>query len=703
MTKHDDGIDKSDFDDVLNSDMVEGGEDEEISFAQQIKQDFSISITCDRKLTQEAADLIKLDYKNPIDGDPFMKITPYGRQQYFGCYVPEEYIITQNGVWWMQQKRDMRTGEMIDIPVKVCNSRFLPTGQFTSSDGTHIVELTFVNDELKFESLRVPLNATQGIKEWKDIIRKNNYSNLFITDNELKMVIDYIHMARMANLHEGGTAFKRGEVFTQTGWANKECTKFVLGNKMITKDIYGNIETQNAVFMDERNIGFEEKLIMRGTVKGWADAISSIVKNPIFRFKLYYDVATILLAPLGVSNSAFGLVGDTSIGKTFTLQCSTSMFGNPNAKGEGLIISGDISLTALNAYLTTLSDLPAPVDEITVMRDDTKKALTYAIGNGSESLRGTKEGDLRSHKKIRTNVTLTGEVDITSEFANNGANVRAFSCKSKPLPEMDPDRIDAIRKGILANYGHILPRVIVKFYKHQDEIANWYNFAVARLRNTTEDNIMRRKAEYFAAAEAGGVLLEKVFQDIGLPPEKTQTIIDEMWKSFVLETPDTPLGIKALTVAYHWAISHPANFLRGMQQPSEKNPAPIFGFFTYPPYKHDGEYEFIDFVPAELEKFLKDRGFENPKQILGYWRDHHISQGNTNKQSKGKFELTSKVGHYYAYGKAAENRKVVHVKMSKIKEFIESMDEDEKFDDASIDAYAHSILDDDFDGFDTPY
>jgi hypothetical protein len=636
-----------------------------------------------------------------------MRVTPYGRQQYFGCYVPEEYIITSNGVWWMQQKRILRGSgdDIIDVPIKVCNTRVMPTGQFTNSEGMHIVELTFVNDDLKIERLRIPLNATQGTKEWKDIIRKNNYSSLFITDNELKSVIDYICAARMANLHEGGTAFKRGEVFTHTGWADKDCKKFVLGNTMIVEDAYGNITTQDAIFMDERNIGFEEKLQPHGTLEDWVKAISPIVKNNIFRFKMYYDAATIVLAYLGVSNSAFGLVGDTSIGKTFTLQCSTSMFGNPNAKGDGLIISGDISLTALNAMLTTLIDLPAPIDEITVMKEETKKALTYAIGNGAESLRGTKEGDLRSHKKIRTNVTLTGEVDITSEFANNGANVRAFSCKQKPLPDMDPNKIDEIRAGILANYGHVLPRLIYKFFENRSKLQGWYSFAIERLRKTTDDNIMKRKAEYFAAAEVGGHLLELVFKDIGISPMKQQTIIDEMWSEFVLDMPDTPLAVKALREAYHWAMSHPANFLRGMQQPAEKNPAPIFGFFTYPPYKKDGEYEFIDFVPSELEKFLRDRGYDNPKQIIGYWRDKHISHGNSNKSCKNKFELVSKVKHYYAYGKAAEDRKVVHVRMSKIKEYIETIEDDEQLNDKTIDTYVYEdpFSDPDFDPFENPY
>ena len=51
------------------------------------------------------------------------------------------------------------------------------------------------------------------------------------------------------------------------------------------------------------------------------------------------------------------------------------MFGNPSEKGDGIILNGNISITALNAILTTLTDIPVFIDEITMMNEDTKKAI----------------------------------------------------------------------------------------------------------------------------------------------------------------------------------------------------------------------------------------------------------------------------------------------------------------------------------------
>ncbi|HOW13516.1 DUF927 domain-containing protein [Methanosarcina sp.] len=666
-------FENANFEDVLAVDAV-GNEEIEQNFTQQIKEDFSFQITGDRKLTQKIADLIGFDIK-----DPYMKRAPYGRQQYFGCFVPEGYVISPSGIWQIQQKSV--GDELIETPVLICGVRVMATGYFTSAEGVDYTELTFAGYKPQLETLRVPTAALQGRTNYNTIVRKNNYGSLDILDDELKATLAFLRDVRQANINEGGTAFKTGEAFTHTGWADKDCKKFILGNKMLVDD-YGKAVSKDVIFIDNKNIGLEEKLQPHGTLDGWIKSISPILRNNIFRFKMYYDAATIVLAHLGVSNSAFGIVGDTSIGKTFTMQCSTSMFGNPNAKGEGLIINGDISLTALNAMLTTLTDIPAPVDEITIMKDETKKALTYAIGNGSESVRGTKEGDLRSHKKIRTNVTLTGEVDITSEFANNGANVRAFSCKQKPLPDMDPNRIDEIRNGILANYGHILPLLIAKFFENRSKLQGWYNFAISRLRKTTDDTLAKRKAEYFAAAEVGGALLEEVFKDLKLPPAKPQTIIDEMWSEFVLGTPDIPLAVKALEKVYYWAISNPANFLRPDQVPLEKHQATINGFFAYPPYQKDGEYAYIDFFPSNIKQYLaQDKEF-NPTQIIGWWRDHDILECTQTKKTKNGLSTTCKVAHRYEYGKPPSQKDMIRIKMSKIKEFIETEQEESENQDA---------------------
>jgi uncharacterized protein (DUF927 family) len=376
------------------------------------------------------------------------------------------------------------------------------------------------------------------------------------------------------------------------------------------KDNFGSIRSEPAVFIDSKDIDVDKRLKPIGTLRGWFDAIRYIIKHPKLRFAMYYATGAMFLAHCKASNSAFGIIGDTSIGKTFTLQVIASMFGNPSEKGDGIILNGNISITALNAILTTLTDIPVFIDEITMMNEDTKKALTYAIGNGQEALRGKQDGNLRSSRMIRTNAIITGEVDIVSEFSHNGAQARAFSCRDRPIPEVEQSIIKNAKTGILANYGHMLKAILSKYFAERDKVQGWYEFALERLQNSTEVVVAKRKAEYFAIAEVGGKLFEQIFKENGIPAVDPRSIIDTAWEEFVLENPDIPLEVKALGDVYRWVLSKPKNFLVGDKQPLKDHPDDIFGRWVYPKFMNTGSgYEFLDLNKQELEKFLKGLGF----------------------------------------------------------------------------------------------
>jgi putative DNA primase/helicase len=329
----------------------------------------------------------------------------------------------------------------------------------------------------------------------------------------------------------------------------------------------------DGLLTDTRNIDVNNRLKPEGTIHGWFNAVKSVLKYHRLKFAMYYAIGSLFLAPCKASNSAFGIIGDTSIGKTFTLQVVASMFGNPSEKGDGLLLNGDSSLTALNAILTTLTDIPVFIDEITRMSEDTKKALTYAIGNGQESLRGKVDGNLRSSRMIRCNALITGENDLVSEFAHNGAQVRAFSCKDRPIPEIETIIIENARNGVLENYGHVLKLVLAKYFNDPSKVKGLFDFAANRLYQTTDDTIAKRKVAYFAVAEVGGMYLEQVFKENGMPSENPKDIIDKAWNEFVLENPDIPLEVKALGDVYKWAMANPTNFLVGSEEPAEIHPS----------------------------------------------------------------------------------------------------------------------------------
>ena len=172
-----------------------------------------------------------------------------------------------------------------------------------------------------------------------------------------------------------------------------------------------------------------------------------------------------------------------------------SMFGNPDPEGRSLIIPGDISLTALNAIITTITDVPVFIDEIGKMKIDSRDGLIYAIGNGKESTRGKTDGSLRSDRMIRCNAVITGEVASVTEFSNNGAHAREYSCSQRPIPLINGRIVVDTKRRITENYGQILPLVLEKIFRlGESGIKKVSEAALNKLYETTQDPIMRRKS-----------------------------------------------------------------------------------------------------------------------------------------------------------------------------------------------------------------
>jgi uncharacterized protein (DUF927 family) len=641
-------------------------------------------------ISQELADKMSLNLDNPTKDDSYFSTDNEGNEKYFDCYIAPPYIISPTGVWKQIEKTDRNTGEIIHTAEQVTRVRVMVTGKFKNADtGTDIIELTFLSDKTK-ETILVPLVAIMGKKEWQQHVRKNDSGRLEVQDDELTETNKFLreisryNMERL-DLNEPSihTKFKTGEAFERIGWSGKEFKKFVVGSHLYKNDA-SSLVTLPAHFADTKAINVENRLAPTGSLQAWFGFYKQVAMHPKLRFAMYYAAGALFLAPLNAPNSAFGIIGDTSIGKTWTLQIVASMFGNPSVKGDGLILNGNISIAALNAILTTLTDIPTFVDEITMMSEETKKALTYAIGNGQEALRGKNDGNLRSSKMIRTNAIITGEVNIVSEFAHNGAAVRAFSCKNRPIPELPQKVITDVRNGVLKNYGHIMRLLIDKYYSMgSDKVQKVFDMALNRLQADTTDVLAKRKAEYFAVAEVGGTLLESIFIDNHIPKIDHHEVIDSAWNEYVIGNPDVPLEIKALADLYRYALAHPKNFLVGKNEPLEDHPDDIWGWWVYHKIiKSISDFEFLDYNRGEAEKFLKNKGYDNTSQILDYWRDHDLTKCDTNnttgkKQKDGIKKLTTySIKHFYGHG-VEKKAGIIRLRLDKIKELIDIGENDD--------------------------
>jgi hypothetical protein len=288
---------------------------------------------------------------------------------------------------------------------------------------------------------------------------------------------------------------------------------------------------------------------------------------------------------------------------------------------------------------------------------------------------------------IRCNAIITGEISAINKSSNNGVSARTFACNERPIPMIDGRTVVRTKRGIIENYGHILPLVLNKIFALSEaNITKLIDVALDRLYETTEDPIMRRKAEYFAVAEVGGMLLEQVFAENGIKPMNQTAIVNEIWNDFVLGDPDTPLEIKALNDVNGWSLANPKNFLINDKQPCEDHPDSIYGWFVGKKNLsgyYTKEYEYLDLNRQSLEDFLKKSGYNNIDRILDYWRNHGITECSIDKKN-GKIcndgikrLLTYPAMHYYQYNQPAIRKPIIRIKMSKIKELLESEEQEQ--------------------------
>jgi len=576
------------------------------------------------------------------------------RQEYASVYVPSGYEINGLGVWKKGYEKETKTGPIQMPDIKLCDIQTIITGRYTSRNDINFVEITTRDNNAKEQVIIVPQSDILLAQDFKLHLIKDR--NIRIDDDNVKSISKYYNACISENETSYSPNFKKGEVFNVTGWADDNCTEFVLGSRMICDD-YGRIKEKPVKFIDIKNFDLIRNLEKCGTRQGWVKAINPIIHHPKLRFAMYNSLASLLLTPLHLSNHTFGLIGDTSIGKTFTAQNVTSLYGNPRTK-DGLILNSDISVAALNIILPVMRDLPIILDEFGRAKEDVRKSFTYMVGNGQTAVRSTQNHEIKKHDSIVGNAFLTSEVDIVSEFADNGANVRASSCFERPIPIIQKEIIDNVRDGILANYGHIIELFLGKFFVHRKDVVTRYKFMQRKIEKTTDNSITQRKSDYYAAIEVAGWLLEKVFTDIGIAPKDSETIVMDMWKSCVIASPDIPLAIKALEDLFSNAISRPNDYLIGDAQVDNKMKNKISGWFVYPQWKIDGKFEYLDLNKTEAKEILKKLGYDQPLKITRYWYDNAIAVGT---QKEGH-----KASHYQFAGKSASELRVIRIKMSAV-------------------------------------
>jgi uncharacterized protein (DUF927 family) len=113
-------------------------------------------------------------------------------------------------------------------------------------------------------------------------------------------------------------------------------------------------------------------------------------------------------------------------------------------------------------------------------------------------------------------IITTGEYPLISRNSPIGAKVRVIGIQGGIGVSGIGDIVDAARKGVKENSGHLLRPFIKQLLTHFNELKQWYSDCLKLFTESTNNNLAKRQAAYFAAIMVAGKLLEPVYKEVGI-------------------------------------------------------------------------------------------------------------------------------------------------------------------------------------------
>lgn len=172
-----------------------------------------------------------------------------------------------------------------------------------------------------------------------------------------------------------------------------------------------------AIFNDEHTHRFSWKRV-------WGKAIveKDVLGHPNMELALAIGVSAptaSLLQEVGLFTEVplWGIIGESSTGKTTALRLMASVFGSPK-EGTGLIKDFHATDTAIFAMLQDCGMIHL-FDEATLRERDNFSSMLYSLSKGVDKLRCNSDGTLKERQSFSGSVVITGEQSLLEQSSVN--------------------------------------------------------------------------------------------------------------------------------------------------------------------------------------------------------------------------------------------------------------------------------------------
>ncbi|MEI2368770.1 DUF927 domain-containing protein [Niallia circulans] len=323
------------------------------------------------------------------------------------------------------------------------------------------------------------------------------------------------------------------------------------------------------------------------------------------------------------------LVGSSTTGKTTAGMLGVSLAGCPSPN-EGLLQTFNGTKNAMARKLAGNNGVLTVLDESTMNLMDSLNlsSFIYELAQNSEKSRLNKDSELRETQSWSTTIVSTGESSIISRANNNeGLRVRLFEFSIDKWTK-SAENAENLKKGLLQNYGHIVPEIAKKMLElGPEEVAkkveeNKYLIQEKMPNSKFRDRIATKFSLILTAAE-----LFELTYDFELSGEEIVDMLIEQEQKSMTEREMAP---KFYSQFKQYIIRYRRNFKIGTQEVSPLQE--IWGKIEASP---SGTHCFI--LPVVFDKIVKELGFSDTKILLNELKNMGVIIHDKNKNQKRKF------------------------------------------------------------------
>ena len=318
----------------------------------------------------------------------------------------------------------------------------------------HQIELAY----LTTGGWRTASLAASTVSDTRSIIELSNLG-IGVTSHTAGILVQFLDDYRVAN-HERIPTVQTTAVM---GW-QQNCDLYVVGRQSISNGVRGSNSGQIQFrHPDDGTDAIADGYSAAGTLEQWCQVVAPVMRFPKIRFTVYATITPPLLRLIDGPNYVIDICGETSQGKTTTLEIGAGRReSGSKSRRTGrnhLDVGHDTGLAGASHGRHERPAVFPGRTKVAPFVEDVAKMIYMATG-GQERGRGTIHGT-RRRESFRTVLFTTGEEPLIKLTKHGGVRPRVLTLWGCPFGNESDETAALIlttRDGLRANHGHFLPR-----------------------------------------------------------------------------------------------------------------------------------------------------------------------------------------------------------------------------------------------------